>query len=260
MCALTRTMLPDPDKAGPNAAERPASPINFGLLKDLARLDGQRHGTLLGTSAATALLLQQLIEVMQRIACTIEGKERDPTGATYKPPGDAVTMAAATPAPAPAASSGIVTTLHTESILAMSTAVGGAVARTVQQPLAEIRGTLKTQGDGLATAVAAQAADGKRIDALEPHAAALQKGADAAVQRLDRLEASMQQTGQHLLKLHGVIGGVSDNIAGFEELTEALRRHVAALDVAVALVAAEAETKDDPPVRRSTPARKKHHS
>ena len=261
MCALTKSILPEFDTVEPPAA----SPINFDVLKDLARLDGHReqHGSLLGTSAVHALLLQALVDQVKSIACEIKGMKIDaqddgkvsPTGGT---------SGAATPKPAPAAVAssrfGVVATVDAASVQAISGGVATVLAQTVHQPLTEIRGTLKTQGEDLVKVDAQQSADRKQLDALAPEVGTLQKSVEAIMQRLDRLDRAVILTGQQLLKLHGAVGGLSGDVAGLEEMTEAVRRHVAALDVEVAVVEAEIEAKDedttDPRAKRPAASRK----
>ena len=262
MCALTKSILPEFDPVEPP----PASPINFDVLKDLARLDGHReqHGSLLGTSAVHALLLQQLVDQVKSIACEIKGMKIDGAGdGTGSPTGTKDAAAAAKPAPAAVASSsrfGVVATVDAASVQAISGGVGAVLAQTVHQPLTEIRGTLKTQGEDLAKVDAAQSADRKQLDALAPEVGTLQKSVEAIMQRLDRLDRAVILTGHQLLKLHGAVGSLSGDIAGMEEMTEAVRRHVAALDVEVAVVEAEIEAKDDDPAdprgKRSAASRK----
>jgi hypothetical protein len=247
MCALTKTMLTDHD-----AADAPTpSPVNFHVLRDLARLDGQQHGTLLGTSAATALLLQELVTQVQLIAAEIAAmKIGDPP-----PAGSGAATAAAKPA-VPVQRFGVVAAVDPASIQAIATQIGAALAVTIQHPLAEIRGTLKTQGESVAKLDAAQAADSKRLDTLEPQAAALQTSVDALQKRLDRLDQAVILSGHQLLKLHRAVGGLSGDVAGLAELTEAVQRHVELLDV---VVEAEVESKDDPPAPRPTSGRKSKH-
>ena len=261
MCALTKTILPEFGAAEPP----PASAINFDVLKDLARLDGhhERHGSLLGTSAIHALLLQELADQVKNIACEIKGMKIDGAGdGTGSPTGG--TSGAATPKPVPAVIAGsrfgVVATVDAASVQAISGGVGAVLAQTVHQPLTEIRGTLKTQGEDLAKVDAQQSADRKQLDALAPEVGTLQKSVEAIMQRLDRLDRAVILTGHQMLKLHGAVGGLSGDVAGLEEMTEAVRRHVAALDVEVAVVEAEIEAKDDDPAdprgKRSAASRK----
>lgn len=244
MCALTKTMLADADPV------EPAPAINFGVLKDLARLDGHReqHGSLLGTSAIHALLLQELVDQVKRIAGEIAAMK---IGSQDKPT-DAATPKAA------ASRFGVVATVDPASVQAISGGVATVLAQTVHQPLTELRGTLKAQGEDLAQTNAAQSADRKQLDALAPEIATLQNSVAAIVERLDRLDRAMILSGHQLLKLHAAVGSLSGDIAGMEEMTEAVRRHVAALDVEVAVVAAEVDDlePDDPSTKRPTGARK----
>ena len=265
MCALTKTILPEFDAVEPP----PASAINFDVLKDLARLDGHReqHGSLLGTSAIHALLLQALVDQVKSIACEIRGMKIDGQGdGTGSPTGG--TSGAATPKPVPAvvpsSRFGVVATVDAASVQAISGGVGAVLAQTVHQPLTEIRGSLKTQGEDLAKVDAQQSADRKQLDALAPEVGTLQKSVEAIMQRLDRLDRAVILTGHQLLKLHGAVGGLSGDVAGLEEMTEAVRRHVAALDVEVAVVEAEIEAKDedttDPRAKRPGASRKPKHN
>ncbi len=245
MCALTKTMLPDTDPV------EPAPAINFGVLKELARLDGHReqHGSLLGTSAIHALLLQALVDQVKSIAGEIAAMKIG----SQDTPADASTPKAAT-----SSRFGVTATVDPASVQAISGGVATVLAQTVHQPLTELRGTLKAQGEDLASTSAAQSADRKQLDALAPVITTLQASVDAVLQRLDRLDRAMILSGHQLLKLHGAVGSLSGDIAGMEEMTEAVRRHVAALDVEVAVVAAEVDDlePDDPSTKRPTGARK----
>jgi len=264
MCAMVKSSMPEFDTVEPP----PASAINFDVLKELARLDGHREprGSLLGTSAVHALLLQALVDQVKTIAGEIEAMKIDGQGdGTGSPPGskgDAV-AAKATPAAVAGSRFGVVATVDAASVQAISGGVGTVLAQTVHQPLTEIRGTLKTQGDDLAKVDAAQSADRKQLDALAPEIGTLQKSVEAIIQRLDRLDRAVLLTGHQLLKLHGAVGGLSGDVAGLEEMTEAVRRHVAALDVGVAVIEAEIEAKDDeqddPRGKRPTGSRKPKH-
>jgi hypothetical protein len=246
MCALTKTILPEFGATEP----KPASAINFDVLKDLARLDGHReqHGSLLGTSAVTALLLQELVSQVNAIACEIKGMKIDSSADKDKPTGSTGDAVMPKPASAAVAGSrfGVVATVDAASVQAISGGVGAVLAQTVHQPLTEIRGSLKTLGDGLGQADAAQKADRGRLDTLEPkadatasHVAALQKTAEEMSTRLDHFQRALHITTHQMLKLHGTVGGLGGDVAGFAEMTEAVERHVEALGIGLAIVASE---------------------
>ena len=274
MCALTKSTLPD------FTPPEPAPKINFAVLRDLARLDAhsEPRGSLLGTSAITALLLQELVDQVRCLAVEIAGMKCDTgggasgmepkPGATVPPgtPPSSGKPAAAAPAPTTATAGsrfGVIATLDPASVQSVSTGVGAVLAQTIEHPLTEIRGSLKTLGDGLGQTDAAQKADRKRLDTLEPkadatasHVAALQKTAEEMSTRLDHFQRALHITTHQMLKLHGTVGDLGGNIAGFAELTEAVERHVEALGIGLAIVASEIPPPDTDKSGRQSGSRK----
>ncbi len=290
MCALTK--LPD-------FTAEPPPEINFDVLRELAKLDGRReqHGSLVGTSAITALLLQELVEQIRCAAVHLVKMTIPPDDPSNpNPPSNSGADAASgktTAAPAPAAYGkfGIVATVDPASVAAISSGVGGVLSSTVQQPFADVHGTLKTLGDGVAKLDTDQKGDRKRIDVLEPKTAAtaadvtslqqanvgvtarlnvlepkaaataadvtaLQHANVEIMARLDRHHHALYLSGQQLLKLYGAVGSLNTEIADFERMMTEARHHVEAMGLDLQNVEDLLTAPDDPPPRDTSTAKK----
>src|SRR5271167_3573260 len=142
MCAVATVPFSDSAKPEREAECRP--PINFPVLRDLARLDGhhETHGSLVGTSAVTALLLQDLVDQVRCIGAHFAEIKCDaPTGNLTgaqapqlgsPPAGGATTAKAGAAAPAPVAQPGgsgfrVIASLGSDTVGAIAAGVGGVL-------------------------------------------------------------------------------------------------------------------------------------